>query len=141
MSPAMYEALVMPGHRKLFDYAHGLGRKVIVHSCGYVEPLLPGLIEAGMDCLQAMEVKAGMDLPSLYDAFGDRISFCGGVDIREVETNDHARIDAEIERAAGYVIRQGGHFIGHSDHSIPPTVEHESAAYFFKQLRTLPSRA
>ena len=61
MSPAMYEELIMPGHKRLFDFAHSLGCKVIVHSCGYVEPLLPGLINAGMDCLQAMEVKAGMD--------------------------------------------------------------------------------
>ena len=140
MSPTMYEELVMPGHQKLFDYAHSLDRKVIVHSCGYVAPLVPGLIQAGMDCLQAMEVKAGMDLPTLYDTFGERISFCGGVDIREVETNDRARIDAEIDRAAGYVLKQGGHFIGHSDHSIPPTVEHDTARYFFEQLRTLPSR-
>lgn len=140
MSPAMYEAIVMPGHRKLFDYAHSLGRKVIVHSCGYVAPLVPGLIEAGMDCLQAMEVKAGMDLPALFESFGDRISFCGGVDIREVESNDRARIDAEIDRAAGYVLTHGGHFIGHSDHSIPPTVEHDTARYFFQQLRSLPSR-
>jgi len=56
MSPAMYEDIVMPGHRKLFDYVHSQGRKVIVHSCGYVAPLVPGLIRAGMDCLQAIRL-------------------------------------------------------------------------------------
>ena len=74
MSPTMYKEIVQPGHKKLFDYAHSMGCKVIVHSCGYVEPLLPGMIEAGMDCLQAMEVKAGMDLPTLYSRFGDKIA-------------------------------------------------------------------
>lgn len=39
------------------------GVKTILHSCGYIAPLLPGLIEAGLDCLEAMEVKAGMDMP------------------------------------------------------------------------------
>ena len=68
MSPAMYEEIMLPGHKKLFDFAHAWGCKVIVHSCGYVEPLVPGLIEAGMDCLQAMEVKAGMDLPTPREA-------------------------------------------------------------------------
>jgi uroporphyrinogen decarboxylase len=63
MSPAMYGEIVQPGHKRLFDFAHGKGLKVVVHSCGFVEPLVPGLVEAGMDCLQAMEVKAGMDMP------------------------------------------------------------------------------
>ena len=31
-----------------------------MHSCGYVEPLLPGMIDAGIDCLQVIEVKAGI---------------------------------------------------------------------------------
>jgi len=51
MSPAMYEEIVQPGHRRLFDFAHARGLKVIVHSCGFVEPLVPGLVAAGMDCL------------------------------------------------------------------------------------------
>ncbi len=140
MSPAMYEEIVEPGHKQLFDYAHSLGKKVVVHSCGYVEPLVPGLIRAGMDCLQAIEVKAGMDLPKLFDQFGDKISFCGGLDIREVESNDRQRIDAEIDRKAGYVLRNGGHYIAHSDHSIPFSVEYETARYFFERTRSLPSR-
>ena len=93
MSPQMYGEIIQPGHARLFDYAHSLGCKVIVHSCGYVEPLVPGLIEAGMDCLQAMEVKAGMDLPTLFRRFGDKISFFGGVDVRCLISNDRAQID------------------------------------------------
>ncbi len=96
MSPAMYAEIIQPGHKRLFDFAHSLGCKVIVHSCGYVAPLVPGLIEAGMDCLQAMEVKAGMDLPTLFKDFGDRIAFYGGVDVRTLISNDRAQIDAEM---------------------------------------------
>jgi len=62
MSPELFNKLLCPGYKRTFDYAHSLGLKVIVHSCGFVEPLLPYLIEAGMDCLQVIEVKAGMDL-------------------------------------------------------------------------------
>ncbi len=62
MSPAMYKEIIWPAHKQTFDYATRQGLPVIVHSCGFVEPLVPGLIEAGMDCLQAMEVKAGMDM-------------------------------------------------------------------------------
>jgi uroporphyrinogen decarboxylase len=132
MSPAMYEEIMLPGHKRLFDFAHSRGMKVVVHSCGYVEPLVPGLIRAGMDCLQAMEVKAGMDLPRLARDFGDRISFCGGVDIRVVAGNDFRRIDAEVDRAVRPVLERGGGYILHSDHSIPPEVEHDTLVHFFQ---------
>ena len=72
MSPAMYREIVQPAHRLTFQYAHGLGLPVIVHSCGMVAPLVPGLMEAGMDCLQVIEVKAGMDLLQLYRDYGER---------------------------------------------------------------------
>ena len=140
MSPAMYADIIQPGHARLFDYAHTKGCKVVVHSCGYVEPLVPGLIEAGMDCLQAMEVKAGMDLPKLAARFGDRISFCGGIDIRIVASNDRAAIDAELCRKIKPVLELGSGYILHSDHSIPPEVEHDTLKYFFDHGRRITER-
>jgi uroporphyrinogen decarboxylase len=137
MSPAMYREIMQPGHAKLFGFAHARGLKVMVHSCGYVEPLVPGLIEAGMDCLQAMEVKAGMDLPTLYRRFGDRIAFFGGLDVRTMIANDRARIDEEMDRKMLPVLRGGGGYILHSDHSIPPEVRHETLLYFQERGRRI----
>ena len=131
MSPAMYEQIIQPGHARLFDYAHANGRKVIIHSCGFVEPLVPGMVAAGMDCLQAMEVKAGMDMPRIAREFGDRISFCGNIDIRIVASNDLAALDEELNRKIKPVLRMGGGYILHSDHSIPPDVEYDTLKYFF----------
>jgi len=137
MSPAMYEEIVQPGHKLLFDFAHSLGCKVIVHSCGYVEPLVPGLIEAGMDCLQAMEVKAGMHLPTLFQRFGDRISFFGGVDVRVLIRNDRPAIDREMDEKILPVVKGGGGYILHSDHSEPPQVDYETMRYFVERGRHL----
>ena len=131
MSPKMYGALVQPGHELLFSHAHKLGLKVIVHSCGYVEPLVPGLIAAGMDCLQAMEVKAGMDLPQLAQKFGDRIAFFGGVDVRTLIANDIPAVDAELRKKILPVMHMGGGYILHSDHSIPPEVNYATLKHFF----------
>lgn len=136
----MYEDIVMPGHAKLFDYVHGKGRKVIVHSCGYVAPLVPGLIEAGMDCLQAMEVKAGMDMPTLAKAHGDKIAFCGNIDVRILARNDFKAIDAELDRKIRPVLEMGSGYILHSDHSIPPDVEHDTLKYFFDHGRAITER-
>lgn len=137
MSPKMYAEIVQPGHERLFRYAHDIGRKVIVHSCGFVEPLLPGLIEAGMDCLQAMEVKAGMDMPRLWLNFGKQISFCGNIDVRELVSNDLARVHAELDCKIRPVLAGGGSYILHSDHSIPPDVNYETYRDFLAYGRPL----
>ncbi|MFO7947066.1 MAG: uroporphyrinogen decarboxylase family protein [Armatimonadota bacterium] len=137
MSPEMYRELVMPAHALLFDFAHSHDCPVIVHSCGYVEPLVPGLIEAGMDCLQAMEVKAGMDLPSLYEQFGDRIAFYGGIDVRVLISNDRDEIDREMDKKILPVVQNGGGYILHSDHSEPPEVDYETMKYFVERGRKL----
>ena len=137
MSPEMYRDIMQPGHARLFDYAHSLGCKVIVHSCGYVEPLIPGLIEAGMDCLQAMEVKAGMDLPTLFHKFGDHLAFFGGIDVRTLINNDRDAIDRELETKMLPVLEGGGGYILHSDHSEPPEVDFETMKYFVEHGREL----
>jgi uroporphyrinogen decarboxylase len=133
VSPAMYEELLQPGHRKLFGYAHDRGLKVMVHSCGYVAPLVAGLVEAGMDCLQAMEFKAGMDIAPLASAFGDRISFCGNVDARVLISNDRNGIEAELQRVLAPIREGKCRYILHSDHSIPPEVEYDTMEFFFKR--------
>ena len=137
MSLAMYAEIMQPGHKRLFDFAHSLGCKVIVHSCGYVAPLLPGLIEAGMDCLQAMEVKAGMDLPSLFKDFGERIAFFGGIDVRTLISNDRAQIDREMAAKILPVLENGGGYILHTDHSEPPEVNYDTMRYFVEHGREM----
>lgn len=131
MSPAMYLDLIQPGHARLFRYAHDLKRKAIVHSCGFVEALVPGLVEAGMDCLQALEVKAGMDAPRLARAFPGRLTFFGNIDTRVLASNDRAAIDRELEAKIPPVLETGCGYIVHSDHSIPPEVDHDTLVYFF----------
>jgi uroporphyrinogen decarboxylase len=133
MSPRMYQEVLQPDHKRLFDYAHSRGCKVIVHSCGYVEPLVPGLIEAGMDCLQAMEVKAGMDMPRMFQRYGERIAFFGNIDVRTLIANDRKLIDAELERKILPVVRGGGAYILHTDHSEPPEIEYDTEWYFVRK--------
>ena len=129
MSPRMYREIVMPGHRKTFDYAHSLGLPVIVHSCGYVEPLIPGLVEAGMDCLQVIEVKAGMDPLRIKREFGDRLSLFGGMDARNLVANDRRAIKHELEQKIP-ALMEGSGYILHSDHSIPDTCDYETYRFF-----------
>lgn len=131
-SPAMYKEIIQPGHLHTIGFAHSKKMPVIMHCCGMVESLLPGMIESGIDCLQVIEVKAGMDLIKLYKEFGDKISFMGGIDVRALYTNDKAIIDRELESKIPIVKGNNG-FVLHSDHSIPNTVNYEIYQYFIER--------
>jgi uroporphyrinogen decarboxylase len=132
MSPAMYREIIMPEHKRTFDYSHSRGLPVIVHSCGYVEDLIPGLIEAGMDCLQAMEVKAGMDLHRIKRNYGDKIALMGGLDIRILEENNIEQLDRYLETILPEAVKGGGYIL-HTDHSIPTSVKYETYMHFVKK--------
>jgi len=132
MSPAMYNELILPAHKRTIGFAHERGMPVIMHICGFVEPLLPGIVEAGIDCLQAIEVKAGMDILRIYKDYGDAISLMGGLDVRVLCSNDKAAIDRELE-AKIPIVKQNYGFCLHSDHSIPNTVEYETLKYFIEK--------
>lgn len=136
MSPAKYIELLQPAHKYTIDYAHSHNMPVIMHSCGFVETLLPHMIEAGIDCLQVIEIKAGMDLIKLYKEFGDKIAFMGGIDVRVLYTNDRALIDKELEEKIPVVMKGFGYAV-HSDHSIPKTVDYETYCYFIEKALTL----
>lgn len=132
MSFDMYKELIQPGHIFTIEYAHSIDLPVIMHSCGFIEPLLPGMIEAGIDALQVIEVKAGMDLLKLYEQYAEQIVFIGGIDVRKLYSNDRSIIDEELRTKIPELLKKNAYVL-HSDHSIPDTVDYESYRYFVKE--------
>jgi uroporphyrinogen-III decarboxylase len=90
---------------------------------------MENIIAAGIDCVQPMEAKTGMDLAELGREFGDRIAFMGNIDIRALETNDRAQVDAEVLPKLRAVREQRIPYIFHTDHSVSPLVRIETYAY------------
>lgn len=119
MSPRMYREIVMPHHKRLCDAAHSRDCRVIYHGCGNNNALVPSFIEAGIDCLQPLEVKAGMDVRELKRDFGEALSFMGNIDARLFQRNDREGLESEL-REKITVARAGGGYVYHSDHSVPP---------------------
>ena len=132
MSPAMYREQLYPAHKKLFDFAHSCGLPVVFHCDGYVEALIPSLIEAGINCLQPLEVKAGMDLLKLKQRFGDQIALIGGMDVRVLETNDRQAVEMELlSKLPGAMAGSG--YVLQVDHSVSPLVDYETYKYFVER--------
>jgi len=118
-----YRELIMPAHRAVCDFFHSRGLPVILHSCGNVNDAIDLIVEAGFDCLQPMEVKAGMDVRQVKRQWGDRLVLMGNVDARLMSGHAEA-LEAEI-RDKLTVAMAGGGYIYHSDHSVPDDVSLE----------------
>lgn len=118
----MYRELVKPVHRKAIEWAHAKGVKAHMHSCGNINPFVPELIEIGLDALNPLEVKAGMDPLFLKQTYGNDLVFHGGFNVMLWDQPDRMR--AEMERLMPTMKRNGG-FLFASDHSIPSNLSVE----------------
>ena len=91
LSPDMIREYAFPGTRQLVDQAKSHGLKVIHHSCGSIRDIIPDLIEMGVDAIHPVQVLAhGMDPRELKEAFGDKLSLCGAVDVQDLMVNGTA---------------------------------------------------
>lgn len=120
-SPAMYRELFWPQHKRLADWAHSNGMKLIFHTDGNVNGVIDLYIEAGFDCLQPLETKAGMDVRALSPRCGDRLALFGNIDVMLMITNDRDLIEQEIVSKFAAAMATKG-YAYHSDHSVPPQV-------------------
>ncbi|MBE7463107.1 MAG: hypothetical protein HS116_06365 [Planctomycetes bacterium] len=121
VSPKQYAERLKPFHKRLCGLVHASGGEVILHSDGNLKGLLPELLDASFDCLQPLEVKAGMDVRELKAVYGSRLSFMGNIDARLFQTNDREGLEREIREKVTAAKEHGG-YVYHSDHSVPPGV-------------------
>ena len=111
---------------------------VFFHSCGNIYPLLGDLVDAGVDILNPVQVSAGKmgDTARLKREFGDRLSFCGGIDTRWVMphgTTDDVR--AEVRRRIRD-LAPGGGYIAAAVHCIQPDVPPENVVAMCDEVRS-----
>ena len=120
-SPAMYKELIWPEHKRLADWAHAHRMKFIYHTDGNVNAVIDLWLQAGFDCFQPIEAKAGMDIRNLLPRCHDQLAMFGNIDVMAMATNDIDQIAAELlpKLRAGM---QHKAYIYHSDHSVPPSV-------------------
>ena len=80
LSVKMFRELIMPHYKRGLDWVHAeTEMKVFLHSDGAISPLIPSIIEMGVDILNPIQTSAkGMDAGALQAEFGDRLVFWGG---------------------------------------------------------------
>jgi len=138
MSPTHYREFLKPYLKQMCDVFHRRGMPVIFHSDGDIRPVIEDLLDAGVDALNPLEAKAGLDVRELAPQYGDRVGFVGNIDVRILMTNDRERVREEVRSKLAAVMPYRG-FICHSDHSVPPGVKLETYQFLLDEIRRVGS--
>ena len=139
VSPKMYRELFFPRERLMWARARQLAPhvKIMLHCCGGVRELLPGLIEAGLDAINPVQITCrGMEAAGLKRDFGDRLTFWGGgCDTRDVLSGGTpARVRDHVRRQMG-IWRPGGGYVFQQVHNIMADVPPANIVAMFDTVR------
>jgi len=115
ISPDLWRKHFKPRMAKVYEELKKANPKVKIahHSCGSIRPIIPEMIEIGVEVLNPIQPRAAdMDPKSLKEEFGDRLAFFGGIDqqytmpmgtVHEVREEVRTRI-AELGSGGGYLL-------------------------------------
>ena len=140
VSPELYRKLIKPRHARLFSHIkkHGPDHvKIFYHCCGAVAPLIPDLIESGIDVLNPVQVSAaGMDTRELKRVYGnDLVFYGGGVDTQRVLPHGSVQeVQDEVRRRIDD-LAPGGGFVFSPVHNVQADVPPENYVAMWEALR------
>jgi len=137
ISPAMYREFFKPRHARMWGRAKELAPvKVKLHCCGGVRPLLPDLIEAGLDAINPVQTScAGMDPAELKREFGrDLVFWGGGCDTQIVLPHSTAEQVREHVRERVRILAPGGGFVFQQVHNILDFVPPENVVAMLDEV-------
>jgi uroporphyrinogen decarboxylase len=134
-----WETFIKPFHQQMNKAIHEYGVKVIYHTDGSIMKAVPGLIDMGIDVLQALQFSAkGMDPRALKENYGERLCFEGGVSVQTTlpfGTTDDVR--SETEMLIQVLGKNGGYILGPS-HAIQAGTPPENIDAMFETALRYP---
>ncbi len=133
ISPDVWKELTLPHVKRMIGVIHEEGGIAMLHSCGYVVPLIPHFIDAGLDILQSVQPKAGNDFETLYREYGDRLTFATGIDTQQGESMTPEELREDILRCYHIGGRKGRHILT-TTHFLQPTMPLENIRAIFNTM-------
>ncbi len=113
-SPDDFKELIFPYLKRMVDLTHKHNKKFLLHVCGAVRPLLPMILDAGVDMLEPLQITAeGMEPAVLKRDFGKHICFYGGVDLQQILCKGTTtEVSDEVKRLIDILNVDGGYILG-----------------------------
>ena len=137
-SPLFYRDVVKPRQKQLVQHIKSLtSAKIWYHTCGSVVPLIPDLIDNGIDILNPVQISAtDMDPAMLKNRYGEKLVFWGGgIDTQHVlsfASPDEVRADVRRNVEA---LKPGGGYVFNSVHNIQAGVPAANVVAMFDAAR------
>ncbi len=117
ISPALFRRFIMPYLQRLTGLAHDYGLKVMMHCCGSFAPLMPAMVEAGIDGLQALQpCTPDMAPANLKARFGRGLLFNGGIDSQHVLIEGTPELARKRTQEVLEVMKPGGGYVVSASH-------------------------
>jgi uroporphyrinogen-III decarboxylase len=135
-SVKMWKEFTYPHLKKHIEAIHDAGALAMLHSCGYQMPFLEHYVEAELDILQSFQPKAGNDFKTAYEKFGDRLTFCTGVDVQRGEGMTPKELCEDIVGAYRIGGRKGRHILGYT-HMLQYTMPAENIEVLLRTVREI----
>jgi uroporphyrinogen decarboxylase len=133
----VYNDFFRPRHKLICDYVRSnTSAHTMLHCCGGIYELIPGLIEAGFEILNPVQINAfGMDPKRLKQEFGNEVTFWGGgINTQSVlnratpqQVKDYVKQNIEI-------FSKDGGFVFNTVHNILPDVPPENIIAMFESV-------
>lgn len=138
MSPDTYRERVKPYQAKLYQHVkEKYGKKILLHSCGAIEPIIGDLIEIGVDALNPVQISAAhMEPEHLKKTYGDKITFWGG----GVDTQSCLNLGTpdDVRNQVAYnlnTFKPGGGYVFAQVHNILPGVPIENILAMYETFQ------
>jgi len=137
VGPNQFARFILPHLQRFIQLGRAYGLKVQLHCCGGFAPLIPLMVEAGLDALHAVQPNCrGMDLQTLKAEYGRSIVFNGAIDSHHVlieGTPDSVR--RETRKVLEMMMPGGGYIAGASHDSILKETPLENVLTMFDTVR------
>jgi len=136
MSPEVWRKWLKPGLEKVIKSAREVNPEIHIfyHSDGYIEPIIPELIEIGVDILNPVQPEC-MDPAKLKREYGYKLAFWGTVSCqRTMPFGTPEDVINEVKLRIKTVGENGGLLIAPT-HILEPDVSWENVLAFFEGVK------
>ena len=137
LSPDHWRRFLKPTYKKIYALARSSGLKLEIHSCGTFRPVLPEMIDMGMDVWEPAQLHLpGNDPAELKREYGQHLTISGGISSqRTLPLGTPEDVRAEVRERIAVLGRGGGYICG-PDHTVLADVPPENVFALLEAART-----